>query len=303
MILRILPAVASHGCTRTCLGGIGLHSVKFKALAGFISTFLQTAANPKFRPNLLHQLLFRKHVLLDDAPGVPNQLPPYLSPELFSIIRKVKNESKLNITNMSEGDWNRYLTEEFITMEAETQDENRLFHPSKAELASPGNDWELSWFLARQPGIPPELTSFLWKMLLNLLSTQQRLHRVGASVSPLCKLCKTETGSQEHELIECSYNGSMGLKLLSTLQTYIPSMTPTSLLLLNLADLETEKQLPVSLLIASTLSCIWKERTTRSRVCAYKVRSQLEQTINLLRTTRLASMADTLSILTNQMFQ
>ena len=95
----------------------------------------------------------------------------------------------------------------------------------------------------------------------------------------------------------------MGLKLLSTLQTYIPSMTPTSLLLLNLEDLETVKQLPVSLLIGSTLSCIWMERTTRSRVCAYKVRSQLEQTINLLRTTRLASVADTLSIMTNEMFQ
>ena len=144
-----------------------------------------------------------------------------------------------------------------------------LFRPSKAELASPGNDWELSWFLARQPGIPPELTSFLWKMLLNLLSTQQRLHRVGASVSPLCKLCKTETGSHEHELIDCSYNSSIGLKLLSTLQTYIPSMTPTSLLLLNLSDLETVKQLPVSLLIGSTLSCIWIGRTTYSRVCAY----------------------------------
>ena len=110
-----------------------------------------------------------------------------------------------------------------------------------------------------------------------------------------------ENGSQEHELIECSYNSSMGLKLLSILQTYIPSMTPTSLLLLNLADLESEKQLPVSLLIASTLSCIWLERTTRSRVCAYKVRSQLEQTINLLRTTRLASMEYTLNIMTNQM--
>ena len=46
-------------------GGLGLHSVKCKALAGFISTFMQTAANPRFQPSLLHNLLYRKHVLLE----------------------------------------------------------------------------------------------------------------------------------------------------------------------------------------------------------------------------------------------
>jgi hypothetical protein len=39
-------------------GGLGLHSVKYKALAGLITTFLQTAINPSFRPNLLHNLIF-----------------------------------------------------------------------------------------------------------------------------------------------------------------------------------------------------------------------------------------------------
>ena len=49
-------------------GGLGLHSVKFKALAGFITTFLQTAVNTTFRPNLLHNLLYRKHVLGENVP-------------------------------------------------------------------------------------------------------------------------------------------------------------------------------------------------------------------------------------------
>ena len=41
-------------------GGLGLHSPKYKALAGFITTFLQTATNPTYRSNLLHNLLYRK---------------------------------------------------------------------------------------------------------------------------------------------------------------------------------------------------------------------------------------------------
>ena len=83
-------------------GGLGLHSVKLKAMAGFITTFLQTAANPKFCPNLLHSLLYRKHVIGEDVPGVQTTPPPYLTPELFATIKKVKDETPLNVVNMTE---------------------------------------------------------------------------------------------------------------------------------------------------------------------------------------------------------
>ena len=53
-------------------GGLGLQHIKYKSMAGFISTFLQTAANPAFQSNLLHTLLYRKYVLEeDDVPGAP----------------------------------------------------------------------------------------------------------------------------------------------------------------------------------------------------------------------------------------
>ena len=75
-------------------GGLGIHSVKYKALAGLITTFLQTAANPAFRTNLLHSLLFRKFILEeDDVPGVPDQLPPYFTQELFEIIKTAKADN------------------------------------------------------------------------------------------------------------------------------------------------------------------------------------------------------------------
>ena len=284
-------------------GGLGLHSVKFKALAGFISTFMQTAANPAYISNLLHNLVYRKHVLDEDVPGVPAQLPPYLSPELFNIIKKVKTETSLNITRMTEGEWTRCLTEDYVTMEIDSGDGNRLFLPSRAELASPTTDWELSWHLCRQQGMPPELSSFLWKMLLDLLCTQQRLHRMGVSNSALCKLCKDVNGSLQHELLECAKNNSIGQKLLSTLNTYSPNLTADSLLHLSLAEADTDHQLPCTLLAAVTMSCIWKERISSSMVRAYRVRSDLEQTINLLRTTRFSNDAEILSTMLNQMFQ
>jgi hypothetical protein len=147
-------------------GGLGLHSVKYKALAGFITTFLQTAANPSFQPNLLHNLLYRKHVLGEDVPEAPNPPPPYLTPELFSTIRAVKEASGLNIVKMTEKDWTRHLTEDYVTM-AGSEVEERSFLPCRAEIASPSTDWSLSWITCRQPGIPPDLASFLWRMLFS----------------------------------------------------------------------------------------------------------------------------------------
>ena len=75
----------------------------------------------------------------------------------------------------------------------------------------------------------PDMSSFLWKMLLDLLSTQQRLHRMGASPSPLCKLCSQETGTLRHELIDCTHNGNNGQLLLTCLQTHIPNLTAENL--------------------------------------------------------------------------
>ena len=70
-------------------GGLGLHHIKSKALAGLISTFLQTAANPCYQQSLYHSLLYRRHCLLDDS-ALDIAAPPYYSGNFFSIIREVK---------------------------------------------------------------------------------------------------------------------------------------------------------------------------------------------------------------------
>ena len=57
-------------------GGLGLHSVKYKGMAGFITTFLQTATNSSFHQNLLHNLLYRKYVLHEEFQEAPNPPPP-----------------------------------------------------------------------------------------------------------------------------------------------------------------------------------------------------------------------------------
>ena len=283
-------------------GGLGLHSVKYKALAGYITTFLQTASNPSFCPNLLHSLLYRKYILEEEVPCAPDPPPPYFSKEFFSIIKNVKNDSPLNIIAMREKDWVRYLTEEYITMTSEPSGQ-RHYTPCKAELAVPNTDWSLCWAACRQPGVPPDLASFLWRLLHNLLSTQEKLHRMGTIRSPICKMqgC-SDVGSVEHELLHCTKNDGVGLKLLACLQQYVPGLEAAAALRLDHGAVEEKLSLPLTLLTAIVLNTLWKEREAGTVVKSYKVRAELEQYINLLRTSRLNNTVTLLDEMSQTMF-
>ena len=284
-----------------CYGGLGMHSVKYKALASFITTFMQTAANPSYRSNLLHSLLYRKYVLEEEVPGVPASLPPYFSQELFSTIKKVRDETPLNIVTMKEKDWLRHLTEINVTM---TQDPTGALQyiPCKAERTNPHTDWSVCWKACRQPGVPADLASFLWRLLHLLLCTQEKLYRMGITRSPICKMpnCQEE-GSLSHELVYCAMNDDVGLKLLQCLQLYIPGLNAEALLRLDYGAVDDELSLPLTLLTAIVLNSVWKERESGG-VQAYKVRADLEQYINLLRTSRLINTGTLLEEMMLHMF-
>ena len=49
---------------------------------------------------------------------------------------------------------------------------------------------------------------------------------------------------------------------------------------------DDDLSLPITLLTAIILSTLWKERESGVSIRKYKVRAELEQSINLLRTTR-----------------
>ena len=267
-------------------------------MAGFITTFLQTAANPSFHQNLLHNLLYRKYVLHEEVPEAPTPPPPYFSQELFDTIREAKEASALNILKMTEKDWTMLLTENNVTMTStDTETGEKVFTPCRAERVSPATDWEVSWLTCRQPGIPPDLASFLWCMLPDLLLTQSRLHHLGSVNSPICRTqgCNEE-GSLLHELVQCEGNNRVGTKLVSVLKLHIPDLTDAALLRLDFGDLDQEMSLPVTLLTGIILNHLWRERQTGASIRGYKVRAELEQYITLLRTTRLHSTSSILDM-------
>ena len=64
-------------------GGLGL---KTRSLALLIRSFMETACHPAFRHNLLHEILFRYHVLGEESLPNPGFLP-YYDEDFFSTIK------------------------------------------------------------------------------------------------------------------------------------------------------------------------------------------------------------------------
>ena len=274
-------------CRPASYGGLGVTSVKSKAQAVLIRTFLETAAIPKFRHSLLHSMMFRFHILEDPTAEDPGYLP-YYPAAFFQMIKQVHLHTPLNILTMTTSQWVRLLTEEGITMEI--QDGTRRFIPCRSELSSPTTDWSLSWKLGRLNGLGNELASFNFKLLHGLLVTKQRVHHFTPGTAATCTHCDAQVDEDiQHALIHCNYNNGVGQSLLSVAQLHIPDITAASLLRLELTSISEEYELPLATFISAALLAIWDKRYTKSRIILYDIRATLEARCQLLRETRYES--------------
>ena len=107
----------------------------------------------------------------------------------------------------------RLLIEEITTNEAEGGSQDYI--PCRVERASPGADWETCWRLARLSDLEPDNTSFQFKLIHQILPTQERISRTKPNSSPNCKAqdCQGEIESLEHALINCLANQGVGARL------------------------------------------------------------------------------------------
>ena len=274
-------------------GGLNLINVKFRAMAEQIKSFLDTAVNPKFINNLFHRALYDWHI--EDIRTIPNPgRPQYYSEEFFSTIRSVKNEGLLRIATLSIGLWYKVLLENFVTMETDA-DGFTFKKRCKVESEYPDIDWDRTWSLACVPGLTSDNYTFLFKMVHNILPTQQRLHRILPSVtSPQCNLCETQSiCSLSHALFTCSYNAEVGIWLIRALSRVIPGVTAQQVILLDL-NTDSKLHLPVVWTISQTLNLVWNCRIEKKSPSLFRTRASLEANIMLLRKTRFSRAAETI---------
>ena len=188
-------------------GGLNLINIKYRAMAELIKSFIDTAINPKFKQNIFHNALYKWHV--EENREIPNPGPsPFYTAEFFNAIKAIKTEERLSLSKLSIGMWYRALMEKYILTDT---DENGFVFPvlSKAERRNPSVNWEVTWFLANHQAFESNDSSFAFRLLHNILITQENISKAAGckETSNKCTLCSLDVlGSNLHSLIDCPFN-------------------------------------------------------------------------------------------------
>ena len=272
-------------------GGLGLFHVRVRAQALLIRSFLETAINPNFSHSLFHEILFRFHVMGEVSLPDPG-ITPYYDNTFFSTIRHYQQNCPLNIAVMTTKQWFNVLMEDQVLMAQGDDDQPPSLIPVRVESLHPGNDWSQTWRLVRIKGMGSDLTGFLFKLVHCLLPTQDRLARFGAPAESdgnpgLCSFCSEDVETPLHAFFQCQHSMLAGLALLGYIQVLVPDLSPEAALRLELGMQLTEsEELATICMMATGLKYIWEARVEKKQVRTYKLRSELEARISILRKTR-----------------
>ena len=164
-------------------------------------------------------------------------------------------------------------------------EDGRELVPCRAETRNPEHDWEATWHRARLPGLGSELMSFLFKVVHDLLPTQERVSRTSPAVNGVCRMCPSnDTEDLEHALVSCEANQGIGLAVLDSLplDRRVQGQHALKLQL----PLEDHQELSVVWFLAAAWSSMWGSRKMSRRPELYRVRADLEAKVSLLRETR-----------------
>ena len=272
-------------------GGLGLFHVRMRSLAILIRSFLETAINPCFRHSLLHEILYRFHVLGEDSIPDPGYLP-YYDREFFQTIKHYKETSHMNIAVMTTKQWYRTLLEDRVLMQPYDPNSPPVLLPVRVESLLPNVDWKSAWRLLRTKGLRSLQSSFLFKLLHQLLPTQDRISRITRD-SGMCKVCLVANDDLLHALLQCPDSRAAGDHLLGLVQVAIPDLPPDKLLRLDFGtELNEVDVLPLLTIISTGLMYIWQARVEKKRPTQYKMRAEIEAEISILRKSRYWASAD-----------
>ena len=188
---------------------------------------------------------------------------------------------------MSSSTWYKLLLEKDGTLRVVENGVQEVI-PCKTELNHPDRNWEQILCLASNPGLPSELSSFLWLMFHNILPTKERLHQRNMPniPNPLCDLCNLSIpDSLQHAFLQCPNNNSAGTFLLDCMRVVSPSLQADQILHFNF-DIKQDLKLPIMYIFSSVLFQIWTSRKARRTSNLPNIRASLEAVVQILRKSR-----------------
>ena len=179
-------------------------------------------------------------------------------------------------------------------------DEGRMLpRLCKVEEREPQHDWIRAFSLARLKGFSPEVKSFNFKLLHQLLPCRERLNQMVPATSPVCSLCTAQQQeSTLHAFFLCDYNSEAGQFLMKLIRVYDSTITEEKALCFQIQT-DALYELPSTLMLYCGLYLIWRNRQNKKRTSLISTRANLEIVIVTLRKSRVRRLRETGSMIQN----
>ena len=122
------------------------------------------------------------------------------------------------------------------------------------------------------------------------------MSRLGGNVNlGICQHCHHETEDPLHAFFSCQHSSVAGHALLGYVQTLVPTLSPEAALRLEVnTGTNDDENLAAVYMLATGLKYIWETRISKKQVSLFRMRSEVEAQITLLRKTRHRNIAETL---------
>ena len=271
-------------------GGLQVHDIESKSKAMLIRSFMETLCIREFAHFPLQEAIFRYFIAEDFSITKPF-LPKCYSKDFLHTIRKTKQMGK-NVEVMSSNDWYLFILNLKVLQEDEEQEDGSICRKEikcKTEIKNPALAWSDIWYLAKIKGIINESRTFMWRLLHNLLPTEQRLHNLKKSPSPICQLyiANTEDDAWNHSFSSCSFSSSAMDFMVNAILIMVPAFTKEKSVFLQNDPVKKENTLLACVwIISESLQYIWVKRRSKEQLIVNDMRAILLAKLKVMSQTK-----------------
>ena len=160
--------------------------------------------------------------------------------------------------------WYRHLLETNVTMEKLDNEGRMKVKLCKVEEREPDVNWQVIYHMSRLKGHNPQVKSFNFKLVHQLLPCKERLSQILPSSAPLYSLCTSQQPeSIFHSFFECDRNKDAALYLLNLTRVYDSTVSALKITRLQIStEVLCELQLCCFSVLAWSLfgDNVWKRR-------------------------------------------
>ena len=164
-----------------------------------------------------------------------------------------------------------------------------VVRPSRIELSDPSVLWDNIWKNVHLQILGNAEISFAWKLVHNLLTTEERVHATVGNTSASCKFFCTDDSPANliHCLLSCDMTSDVGTWLIRIFQSISPASTVNDMLRLQIFENDA-----LLWILVKTLFFCWSQRMARKRALKSECLSFLLADLMLLRETKYSTLVE-----------